>query len=181
MLQAMSRSRLSLPVGPRDHVRGAEDAQVTLLQYGDFECPQCAEAFPILVRLQARWESRLRFVFRHFPLTNVHPHAQEASEAAEWAASQGTFWPMHDALYAQRAQLSRRRIVELAAALHLDTSSLEHAWSSHAFLPRVKEDYLSGLASQVTGTPAFFINGARHEGQWDESSLDDALSRAATH
>jgi protein-disulfide isomerase len=179
MLQAMSRSRLSLPVGPRDHVRGAEDAQVTLLQYGDFECPQCAEAFPILVRLQTRWESRLRFVFRHFPLTNVHPHAQEASEAAEWAASHRTFWPMHDALYAQRAQLSRRRIIELAAALHLDTSSLEHAWGSHAFLPRVKEDYLSGLASQVTGTPAFFINGVRHEGQWDESSLDDALSRAA--
>jgi protein-disulfide isomerase len=171
-------ARLTPAVGPRDHVRGDEDAAVTLVEYGDLECPQCGAAFPILNGLQATFGPRLRFVFRHFPITNVHPNAQHAAEAAEWAAAQGAFWPMHDALYEHQAGLSDRRIVELARGLGLDPASLQQAWRAHTFLPRVKEDFLSGIRSGVDGTPTFFINGARHEGGWDATSLSEAIQRA---
>ena len=104
-------SPLTLPVGPRDHRQGPDSAPVTLVEYGDFECPQCAAAYPIVGRLRDTFGQRLRFVFRHFPLTNSHPHAQHAAEAAEWAAAAGAFWPMYDALYAARADLNDRKIV----------------------------------------------------------------------
>jgi protein-disulfide isomerase len=169
---------LSLPVGPRDHVRGGGDAPLTLLEYGDFECPQCRSAFPIVRELEQRFGDRLRFVFRHFPLTNVHPHAQAAAEAAEWAAQQGAFWPMHDAIY-QTEPLSEDRLLELAAARPPARVPLQAAWAAHTFFPRVKEDFLSGVASGVAGTPAFFVNGLRHEGLWDLETLTRALEAAA--
>jgi protein-disulfide isomerase len=176
------RPRLSLPVGPRDHLRGSQRARVTLLEYGDFECPQCALAYPVVEALRDTLDDRLRVVFRNFPLTNAHPNAQRAAEAAEWAASLGMFWPMHDALYDQQARLSSRRILELAGGLALDPAALEQAWAAHTFFPRVKEDYLSGLASEVTGTPTFFIDGRRHDGPSDLDSLrarlEDALEPA---
>jgi protein-disulfide isomerase len=159
-------------------MRGGLSAPVTLLEYGDFECPQCAAAYPILTELQRRGGDRLRFAFRHFPLTNAHPNAQLAAEAAEWADSQGAFWAMHDALYEQQAQLSRARVVEIAGDLGLDRRSLENAWHQHTFFPRVKEDFLGGVRGMVTGTPAFFINGARHEGAWDAESLGQAIDAA---
>src|SRR6187397_85410 len=114
-------STLTLPVGPRDHIDGPESAPVTLVEYGDFECPQCASAYPIVGRLRDTFGQQLRFVFRHFPLTNSHPHAQRAAEAAEWAASQGAgaFWPMYNALYSARADLNDRKLVSIAAGLGL--------------------------------------------------------------
>jgi protein-disulfide isomerase len=175
----IGEARLSPAVGPRDHARGDEDAPVTLVEYGDFECPQCGAAFPIVNGLQATFGDRLRFVFRHFPITNVHPNAQRAAEAAEWAAAGGAFWPMHDALYEHQKSLSERRIVELARGLGLDPAPLQQAWRSHTFLPRVKEDFLSGIRSGVDGTPTFFINGVRYEGSWDAASLTEAIYRAA--
>jgi protein-disulfide isomerase len=169
---------LTLPVGPRDHARGPEDARVTLVEYGDFECPQCAAAFPIVGRILDTFGDRLRFVFRHFPLTNSHPHAQHAAEAVEVAAAAGAFWPMFDALYAERAILSDRKILECGAAAGVSSVEIERAWASHERLARVKEDFVSGIKSGVTGTPSFFINGVRHEGAWDEIALSHAVEAA---
>src|SRR5262245_4165632 len=174
-------TRLTLPVGARDHARGPDAAPLTLLEYGDFECPQCARAYPILGEVQRRFGERLRFVFRHFPITSSHPHAQHAAEAAEWAATHGAFWQMHDALYANPQALADRQLLERAAALGLPPGSLAQAWAAHLFIPRVKEDFKSGLDSGVTGTPAFFINGVRHQGLWDADSLTIALDAAARH
>ena len=170
---------LTLPVGQRDHALGAASAPLVLLEYGDFECPQCAAAHPVVKQIENTFGDRLRFVFRHFPLTNSHPHAQHAAEAAEWAASFGKFWEMHDALYANNKALSDRHILDRAAALGLPGAKLEQAWAEHTFIPRVKEDFMSGIRSGVTGTPSFFINGVRHEGTWDELTLSHALEAAA--
>jgi protein-disulfide isomerase len=171
-------SLLTVPVGPRDHVRGAEGALVTLVEYGDFECPQCAAAYPIITRIIDTFGDRLRFVFRHFPLTNSHPNAQHAAEAAEVAARGGAFWPMYEALYAERAKLSDRKILECGAAAGVSSVEIERAWASHELLGRIKEDFASGIKSGVTGTPSFFINGARHEGGWDELALAHAIEAA---
>jgi len=171
-------SLLTLPVGGRDHARGSEGAPVTLVEYGDFECPQCAAAYPIVGRVVDTFGDRLRFVFRHFPLTNSHPNAQHAAEEAEWASALGVFWPMYDALYGAQKNLSDRRMLELAAGLGLAGAELQRAWTAHTFIARVKEDFASGLASGVTGTPSFFINGARHEGGWDELALAHAIEAA---
>jgi protein-disulfide isomerase len=172
-------ARLTLPVGARDHLRGSASAPLTLLEYGDFECPQCERAFGILGEVQRRFGDRLRFVFRNFPLTSSHPHAQHAAEAAEWAAAHGAFWQMHDALYADPRALADGQILDRARTLGLPARSLEAAWANHTYIPRVKEDFQSGLASGVTGTPAFFINGVRHQGLWDADSLTIALDSAA--
>jgi protein-disulfide isomerase len=174
-----TRARLTLPVGARDHVQGPDTAPLTLLEYGDFECPQCGQVYPIVKELQRAFGDRLRFVFRHFPLTNNHPHAQHAAEAAEWAASRGRFWEMHDALFGDQAALSDRHILERATALGLPPAPLETAWVTHTYLARVKEDFRSGIQSGVSGTPAFFINGVRHTGLWDADSLTRALEDAA--
>ena len=166
---------LTVPVGARDHVGGPASARVTLVEYGDFECPQCGAAHPIIARLIDTFGDRLRFVFRHFPLTNSHPNAQHAAEEAEWAAAQNAFWPMYDALYAAQKSLSDRRMLQLAAELGLPGTELQSAWSAHTFIARVKDDFASGLKSGVTGTPSFFINGIRHEAGWDELSLAHAI------
>ena len=171
-------SLLTLPVGPRDHVRGPDSAPVTLVEYGDFECPQCAAARPIVARVADTFGDRLRFVFRHFRLTNAHPNAQHAAEEAEWASALNVFWPMHEALYAAQNSLSDRRMLELAAGLGLPGAELQRAWTAHSFIARVKEDFASGLASGVTGTPSFFINGVRHEAGWDELALSHAIEAA---
>jgi protein-disulfide isomerase len=168
-------NRLTQPVGPRDHTAGPDTAPVTLLEYGDFECPQCGRAYPIVKQLQTLFGAQLRFVFRHFPLTNSHPHAQRAAEAAEWAAAHGAFWPMHDALFTHQKALGDDPILALAPPLGLDPASLRGAWAQHSFIPRVKEDFLSGIASGVVGTPAFFINGVRHREPWDLETLGRAL------
>ena len=174
-----ARPTLTMPVSERDHRRGGEGAPLTLLEYGDYECPQCRQAYPIVRAIERSFGDRLRFAFRHFPLTNVHPHAQRAAEAAEWAAAQGVFWPMHDAIYEGGARLSDGRLIDIAVEMGTPGVSLPEAWAAHTFFARVKEDFLSGLASGVTGTPSFFINGVRHEGAWDLASLTRALEAAA--
>ena len=169
---------LTVPVTARDHIKGPESAAVTVVEYGDFECPQCGAAYPIVGRVIDTFGDRLRFVFRHFPLTSSHPNAQHAAEEAEWASAQKAFWPMYDALYAAQKHLSDRRMLDIAAGLGLVGRELEAAWAAHTFIPRVKEDFASGLKSGVTGTPSFFINGVRHEGGWDELSLSHAIEAA---
>ena len=164
------------PVSARDHVRGPETAPVTLIEYGDFECPHCGIAYPIVKELHARLGDRVRFVFRHFPLTNVHPHAQAAAEASEFAATSGLFWQMHAILYEQQKQLADGQLLRLAALLELDEGGLSRALTDHTFFSRVKEDFLGGIKSGVKGTPAFFINGRRHDG--DTASLGPAIEQA---
>jgi protein-disulfide isomerase len=175
---ADAAAHLTVSVTDRDHARGPQAAPVTLLEYGDFECPQCGAVYPIVKQVQAAFGERLRFVFRSFPLTNVHPNAQRAAEAAEWAAAQGAFWPMYDALYQQQARLSESRILAIATDLGLDASSLAEAWRAHTFFARVKEDFLGGLRSKVAGTPTFFVNGARLDGALNLPSLTRAVERA---
>src|SRR5450432_582397 len=159
------------PVGPGDHVRGFDDAPVTLLEYGDFECPQCGAAYPIVKELQEHFGDRLRVAFRNFPLTNVHPHAQRAAETAEWAASFEAFWPMHDVLFENQARLKDRQLLDYASGLGLTPSSLADAWNAHTYFSRVKEHFLGGIRAGVKGTPTFFINGVLHEGACDAGSL----------
>ena len=171
-------ARLSLPVSDRDHAQGAADAVVTLVEYGDYECPHCGRAYPIVKEVQRRLGPQLRFVFRNFPLGEIHPHAQHAAEAAEAAAAQGRFWEMHDALFEHQGALDDRHLVQYATALALDDERLQRDLASHAYADRVREDFISGVRSGVNGTPTFFINGVRHDDAWDVESLVEALQAA---
>ena len=174
-------ARLVLPVGARDHWQGPEDAPVTLVEYGDYECPHCGRAYPIVKEVQRRLGSTLRFVFRNFPLSESHPHAQHAAEAAEGAAAYGRFWEMHDALFEHQQALDDRHLVGYAAALGIDGAAFGDALRAHAHKARVREDFVSGVRSGVNGTPTFFINGIRFDDSWDPDTLTDALKAASRH
>ncbi len=169
---------LTLPVSERDHVRGAADAPVTLLEYGDFECPFCGAAYPDLKQLLRDLGRKAQFVFRHFPLSKEHPHAQHAAEVAEAAAGQGKFWEMHDALYERQDALADEDLFARARALNLDVARVQRDLARHLHRARVREDFESGVRSGVTGTPMFFINGRRHEEPGDAKSLAAAVRRA---
>ena len=167
---------LSLPVSDRDHAQGDAAALVTLVEYGDYECPHCGRAYPIVKEVQRRLGPQLRFVFRNFPLSQIHRHAQHAAEAAEAAGAQGRFWEMHDALFEHQRTLDDSRFVQLARDLALDHERLALDIASHAYADRVREDFRSGVRSGVNGTPTFFINGVRHDRPWDVESLTEALT-----
>ena len=171
MMTAVERARLVLPVGPSDHVEGPATAPVTLVEYGDYECSHCGRAYPIVKRVQRAMESRLRFVFRNFPLTRVHPHAQHAAEAAEAAASQRKFWPMHDRLFEHQLELEDEDLVAHALAVGLDVDRFSAELLGGAHVERVREDFKSGLLSGVNGTPTFFVNGVRYDASWDHDTL----------
>lgn len=172
-------SKLNPPVGPDDHVRGNPDAPATLVEYGDFECPYCGRAHLVLQEVERRMGRDMRFVFRHFPLAELHPHAVLAAEAAEAAGAQGKFWPMHDALYENQDALEPEGLVGYADALGLDTARFLGDLASHAYLDRVQRHLQSGVKSGVKGTPTFFINDVRFEDSWDPDSLTVALRAAA--
>jgi protein-disulfide isomerase len=168
-------SRLVLPVGARDHVEGPADAPKTLLEYGDYECPHCGRAYPIVKAVQRRMGKGLRFVFRNFPLNEVHPHAEAAAEIAEAAGAQGKFWQMHDTLFEQQDALELEDLAGYARKLGLNSDQLARDLEQRTYLPRVKEDFSSGVRSGVNGTPTFFIDGVRFDGAWDEAGLLAAL------
>ena len=171
--------RLAMPVRARDHAQGAANAPVTLVEYGDYECPHCGRAYPIVQEVQRRLGSRLRFVFRNFPLRTIHPHAQHAAEAAEAASAQGRFWEMHDMLFERQRALDDRHLAEYAAAVGLDVRAFEEELRHHAHQARVHEDFSSGVRSGVNGTPTFFINDARFDDSWDPDTMTAALESAA--
>ena len=166
---------LSRPVSERDHARGAATAPVTLLMYGAYECPHCVEANKIVKEIENRLGERLRFVFRHFPRTNVHPHAEAAAEVAEAAGEQGKFWEMHDTLFEHFNHLDGEHLVLYAKELKLDMEKFERAINQRTFAARVQEDFKSGEECGVRATPTFFINGARHRGAWDVDALLKAV------
>jgi peroxiredoxin/predicted DsbA family dithiol-disulfide isomerase len=172
---------LTLPVGERDHVRGPAVASVTLVEYGDFECPYCAAAYPVVKEIQRQLGSRLRFAFRHFPLTSTHPHARHAAESAEAAAAQGKFWEMHDYLFEHQDKLDDAHLAEYAANLGLDTERFNGDMAHHVFANRVNEDVESGRHSRVAGTPTFFINGVLHDDTYTLDVLLPAVRRAYTY
>jgi protein-disulfide isomerase len=169
---------LTPAVGPRDHALGPADAPVTLVEYGDFECPFCGRAYPELKRVLRKLGPKVRFVFRHFPLGEEHPHAQHAAEVAEAAAAQGKFWEMHDLLYQRQSALGDEDLIAYARELGLDANRALRELAAHVYAARVREDVLNGMQSGVSGTPRFFINGRPHEEPGDARTLAVALQRA---
>jgi len=172
-------ARLAMPVGPRDHAQGPADAPVTLVEYGDYECPHCGRAYSIVKEVQRRLGSKLRFVFRNFPLRESHLHAEHAAEAAEGAAAPGRFWEMHDMLFEHQGALDDAHLVGYAANVGLDAKVFERELRDHAHKDRVREDFMSGVRSGVNGTPSFFINGVRFDDGWDADTLTKALKAVA--
>jgi len=171
---------LTVPVTEdRDHLQGPSDAAVTLVQYGDYECPYCGAAYPIIKQVQARMGERLRFVFRNFPITTSHPHAEQAAEAAEAAATQGRFWEMHDLLYENQERLRDQDLLGYAETLGLDLDLFDMELAERVHAERVREDFMSGVRSGVNGTPTFYINGVRHDDAYELETLLAALERAA--
>ncbi len=171
---------LSMPVTEgRDHIQGPTEATVTLVEYGDYECPYCGAAYPIIKEVQSRMGERLRFVFRNFPITTSHPHAEQAAETAEAAASQGRFWQMHDLLYENQRRLRDPDLRDYAERLVLDVERFDRELAEHVHAARVREDFMSGVRSGVNGTPTFYINGARHDDSYDVETMLAALERAA--
>jgi Na+/H+ antiporter NhaA len=162
----------------RDHIRGADDAPVTLVEYGDFECPYCGRAEPTIRELLSEYDDDLRYVFRHLPLSDVHPRAQMAAEAAEAAGAQGAFWDMHDLLFAHQDELTLLDLRHYVAALELDGERFMQELRRRVYAPRVAVDVLSADASGVSGTPSFFINGRRHHGVYDVDTLSVAVRMA---
>jgi len=171
--------RLSVPVGPRDHVQGPAHPSVTLLEYGDYECPYCGAAYPIVKELQKRMGAKMRFAFRNFPLANLHPRATLAAEAAETVGAGGKFWEMHDTLYEHQNALAEKDLVGYAHRLGVDRTQFETQLSRHAYAERVREDFASGVRSGVNGTPTFYLNGIRHNGSYEFGVLLDAVETAA--
>src|ERR1700722_17540353 len=162
---------LKVPVTQHDHIKGPADAPVTLVEDGDYECPGCGAAYPIVNLVVEHFGPGRRFVFRNFPLTQVHPLAEPAAEGAEFAGAHGRFWEMHDGLYENQDTLGLPLFVELTDDLGLPETGLRRALADHQFSPKIRADFLGGVRSGVNGTPTFFINGIRHEGSYEYEDL----------
>jgi protein-disulfide isomerase len=169
---------LAVPVGPTDHVLGPDHAPVTLVEYGDLECPNCRQAAPAVRLLLKSFENRVRFVFRHFPLEGVHPHAELAAEAAECAGEQGKFWEMHDLLLEHQAHLKLQNLKSYAARLDLDVARFTAQLDDHDYLQRVREHVQGGRESGVHATPTFFVNGHLQDVSFGLKALRDAVEAA---
>jgi protein-disulfide isomerase len=163
-------SRSTAVSATQDHLQGPLDAGIVLIEYGDFECPYCGEAYPELKAVKEEMGDALCFVFRHFPLRQAHPHAERAAEFAEAAATIGKFWEMHDILYENQQALTDRDLTSYARRLGLDAKLIETALGGH-FASRVQHDFSSGVRSGVNGTPCLFLNGERYDGPRDADSL----------
>lgn len=171
-------STLKVSVGPSDHIQGDADAGCTLVEYGDYECPHCGRAYPVVKRIQKHFVKRLRFVFRNFPLNEMHPHAESAAESAEFAGARGKFWEMHDLLFENQDRLSGELYLELAQELEIDPAELRVALEEEKYQARVRTDFTGGVRSGVNGTPTFFINGRRHDGPFEYEYLVEAIEEA---
>jgi protein-disulfide isomerase len=169
---------LRVPIVPEDHAQGPGNAEVTFVEYGDYECPHCGRAYPIVKQVQEHFQKRLRLVFRNFPLGQIHPHAVAAAEVAEFAGVQGNFWEMHDLLFEHQARLGEPLFLELAQILKLSPKALLQALEERTFEARVRADFNGGVRSGVNGTPTFFINGLRHDASFDFETLVSAIQGA---
>lgn len=179
MIYSGGFTTLTPPVRDEDHQRGPSDAPVTLVEFGDYQCPYCADAYRVVQAVEEVMGDNLRFVFRNFPLCDIHPDAEPAAEAAEAAAGQGRFWEMHALLFKHQRMLAQGGLADIAAEAGLDMERFRRDMERHAFVERVRHDMRSGVASGVQGTPTFFINGVRYTESWRPEALLDAL-RSAT-
>jgi protein-disulfide isomerase len=171
-------SKLSIAVGAGDHMQGDPGAECSLVEYGDYECPHCARAYPIVKRLQQHFTISLSFVFRNFPLSQIHPWAVPAAEVAEFAGAHGKFWEMHDLLFENQESLGSALFLKLADRLDLSPSQLQTAITEHMYTAHVRADFSGGVRSGVNGTPTFFINGQRHNGPFDFDVISNAIEQA---
>jgi protein-disulfide isomerase len=169
---------LSLPVGAADHILGPSQAVVTVVEYGDFECPNCKQAAPAVKLLLTRFAGRVRFAYRHFPLEGVHPHALHAALAAEAAGAQGKFWPMHDLLFDNQAHLKLPQLRRYAERLELDLARYDAEMANDLYLQRVRCHIASGETSGVRGTPGFFVDGTIQDVSFGMHRLFDAVETA---
>ena len=169
------KEKLTVPVKiGNDHIRGSINAPITLVEYGDYECPYTGAAYPIVNEILRQFDhdnKKICFVFRNFPLIDIHPHAQHAAEAAEAAAAQDKFWEMHDRLFEHQRELDDSHLKLHASAVGLDIARFENELSDHVHSNRVRQDVMSGINSGVEGTPTFYINGRRYDGSWDKETL----------
>jgi len=168
-------SQLTPAVNKNDHAEGTPDAALTFTEYGDFECPHCGAAYPVVKKLQKHFGPQLRLVFRHFPLSNAHPHAFAAAVAAEAAGRQGQFWAMHDVLFENQEQLNDRAFYAFAKSLGLDAGRFAEDMQDPALAEKVEADFESGMRSGVNGTPTFFLGRSRYNGGYDYASLRQAI------
>jgi protein-disulfide isomerase len=174
----LATSSLKVPVTSADHSQGPENAPLTVVEYGDYQCPGFGQAYPIVKQIQKHFGKRLRFVFRNFPLNESHPEAESAAETAEFAGARGKFWQMHDALYENQDRLGVELYGTLAKKLGLSQPDLEASLEAGTRSERVRADFSGGVRSGVNGTPTFYINGIRHEASFDFETLSAALQHA---
>ena len=178
--KAAENIKLTLPVNEsRDHIQGPVNAPIILVEYGDYECPYCGQAYMIIKEIQERLGSKLCFVFRNFPLTKVRPHAYKAALAAETAAAQGKFWEMYDYLFKHGQVVTDDNLRQSAAKLGLNVARFDREFLDRTYSSHVDEDIQSGKSSEVKSTPTFFINGDRYNSAWDLDTLLSALDEAS--
>jgi protein-disulfide isomerase len=170
-------TRLLIPIHDEDHVQGPEAASYTLVEYGDYECPACGQLFDIIRDLQSTLGDQLRIVYRHYPLSGIHPRAQEAAEAAEAASQQGRFWEMHDLLFHNQNTLQRKNLIAYAENLTLDLDRFRSELKKRVYEDRVREDFRRGVQNGVYKTPGLFLNGVRHDAAWDRDTLLRVLTQ----
>jgi protein-disulfide isomerase len=168
---------LSVPVSAEDHIKGEKNAPVTLLEYGDFECPYCGSAYPVIKKVEELEGDNLRIVFRNFPLSEIHPHALKAAYAAEAAGKQGKFWQMHDLLFENQGRLGDEDLLGYARTLGLDIRQFQKDMVSKMTIEKVKNDFIGGAESGVNGTPTLYINGIRFDDPCEVDFLHDAIRR----
>ncbi|MCB0692530.1 MAG: DsbA family protein [Saprospiraceae bacterium] len=164
-------------VNDNDHIAGDPNAKITLVEYGDYQCPYCGRAYPIVKKLQEDFKSDLRFVFRNFPLTQIHEYAFEAAESAELADKYGKFWEMHDKIYEHQNKLDMPHLVSYAESLGINGTEFFNRLETNETAKKVKSDFMSGVESGVNGTPSFFINGKKYDGPWEYEDLKQVLTQ----
>ncbi len=177
-MQTPSHVSLAVPPQPVDHARGSEQAPVTLIEYGDFECPSCKVAAPTPVLLLERFPNKVRFIFRHFPLEQAHPHALLAAEASEAAAAQGRFWAMHDHLFAHQNHLKEKELQHYAGEIGLDLARYRGEMDDHIYLQKVREQVDGGRRSHIRATPTFFVDGVVQDISFGMQALHEAVAAA---
>ena len=169
--------KITVPVNiGSDHIRGQVNAPITIVEYGDYECPYTGMAYPIVKEIMKRFSDKVYFVFHNFPLNEIHPHAQHAAEAAEAAAAQDKFWQMHDYLFEHQKALDDSHLLEYAQKVGLDIEKFKQELSRHIYAPLIEKSLKDGIASGVGGTPTFFVNGVRYEDSWDLETFSKILT-----
>ena len=167
---------LKIAINGKDHIQGKAGAPIDLVEYGDYQCPHCGRAYPIVKSIQATLGDKLKFVFRNFPLQEIHPHALNAAIATEAAALQNKFWEMHDIAFENQNHLDDVHLVKYAQKIGLDVEQFKKDFEKEALLQKVEADFEGGIRSGVNGTPSFFVNGVKYQGSWDEEPFLEYLN-----